>query len=101
MTKVQHPGGLYVPPGSKPIVLGISPASTKINVATTVTITGGGFTPASAVKLDGSDLVGEVFIDDTHISILIPSFAGPGSKALTVTTGALTSNAVNFQITAT
>jgi hypothetical protein len=101
MTKVQHPGGLYVPPGSKPIVIGISPASTKINVAATVTITGGGFTPASVVKLDGNALVAPTFIDDTHLRVSIPSFAVPGGKALTVTTGALASNAVNFQITAT
>jgi hypothetical protein len=98
---VRHPGGLYVQPGSKPIILGIDPPSAKINVAATVTITGGGFTPSSAVKLDGNDLVGEQFIDDTHIRIGIPSFAAPGSKALTVTTGALVSNAVNFQITVT
>lgn len=97
---VRHPGGLYVQPGSKPIILGIDPPSTRINVAATVTITGGGFAPGSVIKLDGNALV-PVFIDDTHMRVAIPSFAVPGAKALTVTTGTLVSNAVNFQITAT
>jgi hypothetical protein len=98
---VRHPGGLYVQPGSKPIVIGIDPPSSKINVAATVTITGGGFAPGSVIKLDGNGLASPVFIDDTHMRVTIPSFAAPGAKALTVTTGALASNAVNFQITLT
>jgi hypothetical protein len=87
--------------GSKPIILDVSPASTLINVAATVTITGGGFASGSVIKLDGNTLAAPVFIDDTHMRVTIPSFAVPGAKAITVTTGALTSNAVNFLITAT
>lgn len=98
---VSHPGGLYVQPGSKPAILGIDPPSTKINVAAVVTITGGGFAPGSVIKLDGNDLASPVFIDDTHMRVTIPSFAVPGAMSLTVTTGALVSNAVNFLITLT
>lgn len=98
---VRHPGGLYVQPGSNPAILGIDPPSTMVNVAATVTITGGGFAPGSVIKLDGVTLAAPVFVDDTHMRVTIPSFAVPGAKALTVTTGALASNAVNFLITVT
>lgn len=98
-TPIKHPGGLYVQPGSKPIVMNVAPASTKINVPATVVITGGGFSPSSAIKLDGNALAAPTFIDDTHMRVTIPSFAVPGSKSLVVTTGALDSNAVTFLIT--
>lgn len=97
---VRHPGGLYVQPGSKPIVMGLQPPSGKVGVAQTVVITGGGFGPASVLTVDGSPLAA-TFIDDTHLSAFFPGPITPGVWPVTVTTGALTSNAVNFPITAT
>lgn len=96
---INHPGGLYVQPGSKPIVMNVAPASARINVAASVLITGGGFSPSSVISLDGNALAAPTFIDDTHMRVTIPSFAVPGTKSLVVTTGTLDSNAVTFPVT--
>ncbi|MGW3041744.1 IPT/TIG domain-containing protein [Kitasatospora sp. NPDC001159] len=79
------------PPGTvsvlqvRPIVTSISPLSGSTLGGTPITITGSGFTGATAVTLNATPVVGFTVVDDSHITGTTPPHAA-GTVHATVTT---------------
>jgi Family of unknown function (DUF6519)/IPT/TIG domain len=71
--------------GYLPAVTGISPASGPVTGATTVTITGAGFTGATSVQF-GTVTAAMAVNSDTQITATSPPGASPGAVGITVTT---------------
>ncbi|WP_406278364.1 IPT/TIG domain-containing protein [Nocardia sp. NBC_00881] len=81
----------YIP---APTLDSVNPDSGPENGGNTVTLSGTGFTGASAVDFDGTAAVSFTVGSDTEISAVAP--AGTGATAVTVTTTGGTSNAVSY-----
>ncbi len=71
-----------------PIVNGVSPAEGPVNAQTSVTITGSGFSGASAVHVGAVPAVSFTVKSPTTITAVVPESAGraAGPRAVTVTT---------------
>jgi hypothetical protein len=82
-----------------PVIGSIAPNTAVVNVFTTYTVTGTGFTASSQVKLDGNP-VPTTFVDSTHVTFGISALT-IGVKPVTVTTDGKVSAPVNVTITAT
>ncbi|WP_285616721.1 choice-of-anchor P family protein [Kineosporia sp. NBRC 101677] len=72
----------------------LSPSAGPATGGTTVTVTGSGFTPSSIVFVDGMPVV-TTFVNSTTVRFTSPLHAA-GAAPITVRTGGVTSNAVNF-----
>lgn len=79
-------------PDVAPTVTGISPSSGPISGETSVTITGTGFTGATAVKFGNSNASNITAVNDTHITATAPA-GNAGEVDVTVTTPGGTSAA--------
>jgi YVTN family beta-propeller protein len=82
--------GAFEPAGSGPIVTGVSPNSGQVDAETTVTITGGDFTGATAVHFGTVEAVNFGLDNDGEITAVSPE-GGSGPVNVTVTTPAGTS----------
>jgi hypothetical protein len=82
----------YQAPAPVPAVTGVSPASGPAGGGTTVTITGSGFTGATAVKFGSSTAASVTVVSSTRITAVTPAHA-PGTVTITVTTPGGTSPA--------
>lgn len=87
-------------PYPPPMIVSISPASRPINTPVTITIQGSGFFSDSVVKGDAGTLV-STFVSANLMTADVPGIGTPGTRAITVTSDAIVSNAVTFTITAT
>jgi len=76
---------------SPPSVTSVLPASGPVPGGTSVTITGTGFTGASAVKFGAIDAASYNVNSDTQITASSPAAAGTGTVDVTVTTAVATS----------
>jgi YVTN family beta-propeller protein len=80
-------------PTAAPAVTGISPSSGPQAGGTSVTITGNGFTGATAVNFGAVPATGFTVDSDTQITATAPSAASAGTVNVTVTTAGGTSAA--------
>jgi Bacterial Ig-like domain (group 3)/IPT/TIG domain/Tyrosine-protein kinase ephrin type A/B receptor-like len=93
-TPDQCPAGTYQPaagqanciPVPVPVVTGVSPASGPLAGGTSVTITGSGFTGASAVAFGATAATSFTVNSDTSITATAPAGASVGAVDVTVTT---------------
>ena len=76
---------------SPPSITSVSPASGPVPGGTSVTITGTGFTGASAVKFGAIAAASYTFNSETQITASTPASTGPGTVDVTVTTAVGTS----------
>ena len=72
----------YVPP---PTFTSVSPASGPVSVQTTVTISGTGFTGATAVTFGGTPAVSFVVNSDTSITAITPARTSAGPVTIIIT----------------
>ena len=95
----QSVGAAYVsitPPSALPEITGFSPTSGPVGTA--VTLTGTGFTGATAVKFGGTAATGYSLVGDTHITTTVPAGATSGTISVTTPVGTATSAAA-FTVT--
>ena len=88
-------------PNPVPVITSITPNTASVGAATSVTITGTGFTAASVVNADGNPIA-STFVSATQITGAVPAGAPAGVYSITVvnpTPGGGTSNAVTFTLT--
>jgi hypothetical protein len=76
---------------SPPSITSVSPASGPVPGGTSVTITGTGFTGASAVKFGAINAASYSVVSETQITASTPASAGTGTVDVTVTTAVGTS----------
>jgi hypothetical protein len=84
-----------------PAITGISPSSAVAGAAaTTLTVTGSGFTSTSLVQWNGSPRT-TAFVSSTQLTAALSAsdLAAAGNASVTVTTGTTASNAATFSIT--
>jgi hypothetical protein len=101
---VTTPGGTSAPsaqtfsvdPSPTPTISGFLPASGP--VGTSVTITGTGFTGASAVKFNSTAATVFSVTDDTHVNAIVPAGATNGLVSVTTLGGTATSSS-SFTVT--
>lgn len=74
-----------------PTVTGISPASGSLTGNIMVTITGSGFTGATAVNFGAAGASNLNVVSDTEITVTNPNVAGPGAVSVTVLVNSETS----------
>lgn len=92
LTGFNAPLGIAVlPTAPTPVVTRISPASGPLGGGTTVTITGSGFTGATAVDFGGAPAASFTVTSDTSITATSPTAASVGPVDVTVTTSPGTS----------
>ena len=81
----------FLPAAAPPAVTSVSPASGPTAGGTTVTITGTGFTGATAVDFGTTPATSFTVVSGTSITATAPAAAGVGTADVTVTTPAGTS----------
>ena len=74
------------PTGAAPTVTGVSPPSGPVAGGGIVTVTGTGFTGASAVNFGTVAATGLAVASDTSLTVTVPPAAAPGQVDVTVTT---------------
>ncbi len=87
------------PVGSGPTLTSITPDTTQVGVAVTVTLAGTGFTDTSVVKLDGNAVVSS-FVSDTEMTADIPGPLQEGDVQVTVDVDGQVTGALTFTATA-
>jgi hypothetical protein len=95
----QGVGNAYVsitPPSALPTITGFSPTSGPVGAA--VTMTGTGFTGATAVKFGGTSAPSYSVVGDTQITTTVPTGATSGTISVTTPVGTATS-ADTFTVT--
>lgn len=66
-------------------VTSVQPANITNDVATIITVKGDGFDASSKVLLDGVELPGTVFINNTELQVTVPAGVAVGEHIITVT----------------
>ncbi|TQF07975.1 cell shape-determining protein [Kitasatospora acidiphila] len=92
-TSVGTSNGTTYTYSAAPVITGLNPVSGPTSGGNTVTISGSGFTAATAVEFGTASAVFTV-VSDTQITATAP--AGTGSVPVTVTTSAGTSSSVTY-----
>ncbi|HEX3681770.1 MAG TPA: IPT/TIG domain-containing protein [Bryobacteraceae bacterium] len=83
-----------------PTISSLSPNTiTAGSAAFTLTVNGSGFASGAEVKWNGT-AIGTVFVSSTQLNATVPAgnVATPGTAHVTVTSGGVTSNSVNFTV---
>ena len=78
----------YQAAGQPPVVTGVSPASGPVPGNTPVTVTGSGFTGATAVSFGPAAASGLSVVSDTEVTVTSPPAQAAGTVDVTVTTPA-------------
>ncbi|MFI6151535.1 PxKF domain-containing protein [Kitasatospora sp. NPDC051170] len=88
--------GTYTYQAPAPVVTGLAPAQGPLAGGTTVTVTGGNFTGATAVSFGGTPAAAFTVDSDTQITATAPAASAVGAVGVTVTTPAGTSGAAQY-----
>lgn len=86
------------PPPVPPTLTALVPATSVVGVPVTVSVQGTGFTASSIIKADGNPLP-TTFVSAVELTVSATPLTA-GTAQITVTEGALTSNALPYVVTA-